>query len=243
MGAMNTSNQEITPEAKQAIIKWCLQSLLGMFGYALIIFLSAGTINWVWGWVLIGVLAAFLLAHPLILVPLNPDLLVERGKGIRTEGVKAWDRWVAPLAGGVMPVISWVVAGLDVRFGWTGPVALAWHIIGAIGLVVGLGLFLWALSSNAYFTEGVRIQDERGHTVAKSGPYRFVRHPGYSGAILSQLSTPLLLGSIWAVIPSIGSVVFYVLRTSLEDATLISELPGYLEFTRETRFRLLPGVW
>ena len=142
-----------------------------------------------------------------------------------------------------MPFISWILAGLDVRFSWTGPVGLAWHLIGMLGLATGLGIFLWALACNAYFTEGVRIQEERGHTVATGGPYRIVRHPGYSGAILSQLSTPLLLGSIWALIPSIGSVIFYVLRTSLEDATLISELPGYLEFTRETRFRLLPGVW
>jgi len=143
----------------------------------------------------------------------------------------------------VMPFISWILAGLDVRFGWTGPVGLAWHLIGMLGLATGLGIFLWALACNAYFSEGVRIQEECGHTVATGGPYRFVRHPGYSGAILSQLTTPLLLGSIWALIPSIGSVIFYVLRTSLEDDTLVSELPGYPEFTRETRFRLLPGVW
>ena len=243
MGESKRSKKEIAPEARQAIIKWCLQSFLGLIGYALIIFLSAGTISWIWGWVLISILGVFLLAHPLILVPLNPDLLVERGKGIRTEGVKAWDRWVAPLAGGVMPFISWILAGLDVRFGWTGPVGLAWHLIGMLGLVTGLGIFLWALASNAYFSEGVRIQEERGHPVAMGGPYRFVRHPGYSGAIFSQLSTPLLLGSIWAFVPSLGSAVFYILRTHLEDVTLIEELPGYLEFARETRFRLLPGVW
>jgi protein-S-isoprenylcysteine O-methyltransferase Ste14 len=237
------ANREITPEARQAIIKWCLQSLAGLIGYAVIIFISAGTINWIWGWVLIGLLAAFLLAHPIILVPRNPDLLVERGKGIRTEGVKTWDRWIAPIAAGVMPVLSWILAGLDVRFGWTGAIAVTWHILGMLGMAAGFGLFLWALACNAYFTEGVRIQEERGHTVASGGPYRFVRHPGYSGAILSQLSTPLLLGSIWALIPSIGSAIFYVLRTSLEDETLLSELPGYREFTQETRFRLLPGIW
>ena len=243
MSESKRSNNELTPEVRRAIIKWCLQAILGLIGYAVIIFLSAGTISWVWGWMLISILGVFLLAHPLILVPLNPDLLVERGKGIRTEGVKAWDRWVAPMAGGVMPFISWILAGLDVRFGWTGPVGLAWHLIGMLGLATGLGIFLWALACNAYFSEGVRIQEERGQTVATGGPYRFVRHPGYSGAILSQLTTPLLLGSIWALIPSIGSVIFYVLRTSLEDDTLVSELPGYPEFTRETRFRLLPGVW
>jgi protein-S-isoprenylcysteine O-methyltransferase Ste14 len=237
------TDREITAEVRQAIIKWCLQSLLGLIAYAVIIFLSAGTISWVWGWVLIGVLGAFLLAHPIILVPRNPDLLVERGKGIRVEGVKTWDRWVAPLAGGVMPLLSWIVAGLDVRFGWTGPVSLAWHLVGALGLAGGLAFFLWALASNAYFTEGVRIQEERGHRVAKGGPYRYIRHPGYSGAILSQLSTPLLLGSIWAVIPSIASAWFYMLRTSLEDATLRAELPGYEEYAQEIRYRLLPGVW
>jgi protein-S-isoprenylcysteine O-methyltransferase Ste14 len=243
MTERNNADKEIAPEVRQAIIKWCLQSVMGLIAYAVIIFLSAGTISWAWGWVLISLLGAFLLAHPLILVPRNPDLLVERGKGIRVEGVKDWDRWVAPLAGGVMPLISWIVAGLDVRFGWTGPVSLAWHLIGVMGLTAGLAFFLWALASNAYFIEGVRIQEEHGHRVVKGGPYRYIRHPGYSGAILSQLATPLLLGSIWAVIPSIASAWFYMLRTSLEDATLRAELPGYEEFALETRYRLLPGVW
>lgn len=234
---------ELTPEARQAIIMWCLQSFLGLIGYAVIIFLSAGAINWVWGWVLIVLLGAFLFAHPLILVPRNPDLLVERGKGLRAEGVKSWDRWISGFGAGVMPLLSWIISGLDYRFGWTGSTALAWHLLGLICSLLGYGLFLWAMAANAYFSEGVRIQEERGHTVATNGPYRFVRHPGYSGAILSQISTPLLLGSLWAVIPSVGSAVFYVIRTRLEDDTLIAELPGYPEYTRETRFRLLPGVW
>jgi protein-S-isoprenylcysteine O-methyltransferase Ste14 len=237
------SPENLNPEARQAIIKWCLQSFLGLVGYAAILFLSAGTIGWVWGWVLIVILGVFMLAHPLLLVPRNPDLLVERGKGLRAEGVKTWDRWISGLAAGVFPVLSWVISGLDYRFGWTGPIGVIWHIVGMAGSILGFGLFLWAMSSNAYFSEGVRIQEERGHTVATNGPYRFVRHPGYSGAILAQLATPLLLGSIWAVIPSLGSAILYILRTFLEDETLIEELPGYLDFTRETRYRLLPGVW
>jgi protein-S-isoprenylcysteine O-methyltransferase Ste14 len=234
---------QLTPEAKRAITKWCLQSFLGLIGYAVIIFLSAGAINWVWGWVLIVLLGAFLSAHPLILIPRNPDLLVERGKGLRAEGVKSWDRWISGLAAGVMPLLSWIVAGLDYRFGWTGSTTIWWHLLGLGFSLLGYGLFLWAMAANAFFSEGVRIQEERGHSVATAGPYRFVRHPGYSGAILAQLSTPLLLGSTWAAIPSFGSAFLYILRTRLEDDTLIAELPGYLEYTRETRFRLLPGVW
>jgi protein-S-isoprenylcysteine O-methyltransferase Ste14 len=235
--------QKITPEDRRAIIKWIWQSMLGLLAYGVIIFLAAGTLDWVWGWVLLGLLAAFMAAHPLILVPLNPELLVERGKGLRAEGVKPWDRWISAFAAGLMPIISWVLAGLDLRFGWTGSISLTYHLVGLLGSILGYGLFLWAMASNAYFSEGVRIQEERGHTVATAGPYRFVRHPGYSGAILSQLSTPFLLGSIWALIPSLVSAILYVVRTFLEDRTLVMELPGYEHYTRRTRYRLLPRVW
>jgi protein-S-isoprenylcysteine O-methyltransferase Ste14 len=234
---------EITPEARRAIIKWIVQASAGIVAYGILLFLAAGRLDWLWGWVLLALLAAFLIAHPLILVPINPDLMVERGKGLRDEGVKRWDRWIASLAAGVMPMASWIVAGLDVRFGWTGSVPLGYHLAGALGMALGFCLFLWAMASNAFFAEGVRIQEERGHTVATEGPYRYVRHPGYSGAIMGQLSTPLLLGSLWAIIPSILSAGFYVLRTYLEDRTLNLELPGYSDYIEQTKYRLLPWVW
>jgi protein-S-isoprenylcysteine O-methyltransferase Ste14 len=235
--------KDMTPEMRRAILKWIVQASAGVVVFGVILFLAAGRLDWVWGWVFLGLLAAFLIAHPLILVTINPELLVERGKGLRDKGVKRWDRWIASLAAGVMPLASWIVAGLDVRFGWTGPIPLAYHLAGALGMALGFSLFLWAMASNAYFSEGVRIQEERGHEVATKGPYRYVRHPGYNGAILAQLSTPLLLGSYWAVIPSILSVVFYIVRTYFEDKTLILELPGYNDYVQQTRYRLLPGVW
>jgi protein-S-isoprenylcysteine O-methyltransferase Ste14 len=110
-------------------------------------------------------------------------------------------------------------------------------------MVLGYALFLWAMASNAFFAEGVRIQQERGHTVAAGGPYRYVRHPGYVGAILSQAATPFLLGSAWALIPSVASAALYVVRTYLEDQALRQELPGYEAYAQRTRYRLLPGVW
>jgi protein-S-isoprenylcysteine O-methyltransferase Ste14 len=142
-----------------------------------------------------------------------------------------------------MPLASWVVAALDLRWGWTGSVALSLHLAGLVVNMLGLGLFLWAMVSNAFFAEGVRIQEERGHSVATGGPYRCVRHPGYVGAILAQLATPFLLGSWWALLPSAASAALYVLRTALEDKTLHAELPGYAEYSSSTRYRLLPGVW
>jgi protein-S-isoprenylcysteine O-methyltransferase Ste14 len=234
---------EVSSETRRAIVKWIIQAALGLPAYGLLLFLAAGRLDWVWGWVLLAVLAAVLAAHPLILVPINPALLAEREKGLTDKAVKAWDRWIAGLAAGLFPIVSWVVAGLAVRFGWTEPAPLACHVGGLVAMVLGFGLFLWAMASNAFFAEGVRVQRERGHTVATGGPYRYVRHPGYTGAILSQVATPFLLGSPWALVPTIASAALYVVRTYLEDKTLREELPGYEEYTRQTRYRLLPGVW
>jgi protein-S-isoprenylcysteine O-methyltransferase Ste14 len=235
--------RDMTPEVRRAIRQWIVQAAFGPVGYGLLLFLTAGRLDWVWGWVLLGVATAVLAAHPLILIPINPELLAEREKGLWAEGVKGWDKWIAALAAGVLPVSSWVVAGLDVRFHWTGPTPLALHVGGLLVHVLGYGLFLWAMASNAFFSEGVRIQTERDHAVATGGPYQYVRHPGYVGAILAQLATPFLLGSPWALIPSVASAALYVARTYLEDRTLLAELPGYGEYARQTRYRLLPGVW
>ncbi|MGB2895450.1 MAG: isoprenylcysteine carboxylmethyltransferase family protein [Anaerolineales bacterium] len=235
--------QEISPEDRKTILKWCIQSAGGLVGYAAIIFLAAGRLDWLWGWVFIGLTAIFLASHVVLLVPINPDLLVERAGGLRQEGGKRWDRWVAMLSGGVFPIASWYVAGLDLRFAWSSPKPLAVHLLGTGMLVLGWTLFMWAMVSNAYFSEVVRIQEDRGHQVATDGPYRFVRHPGYIGAILSFLGSPLLLGSYWAFIPTVIGVGGYVLRTALEDRTLQRELEGYRAYTEQVRYRLVPGVW
>jgi len=235
--------QEISQEDRKTILKWCIQSAGGLVGYAAILFLAAGTWDWVWGWVFIGLMGIFLASHVVLLVPINPDLLVERAGGLRQEGGKRWDRWLAALAGGVFPIASWYVAGLDLRFAWSSPKPLAVHLIGMGLVALGYALFMWAMVSNAYFSEVVRIQEDRGHEVATDGPYRFVRHPGYSGAILSFLGTPLLLGSWWAFIPTAIGIGGYVLRTALEDKTLQLELEGYDAYVEQVRYRLIPGVW
>ena len=243
MNQTTSTKPKMSPETRREIIKWIVQAAVGWVGYGLILFVAAGTIEWLWGWLLLIVLGIFLAAHPIILIPINPDLLVEREKGLRAKGVKSWDRWIAALAGGVFPLVAWIVAGLDFRFGWTESLPLAIHLGGLLMMALGFALFLWAMASNAFFAEGVRIQTERGHTVATNGPYRYVRHPGYSGAMLAMVASPLLLGSPWAMIPAILSAAFYVVRTYLEDRLLNAELPGYEEYARRTRYRLVPGIW
>ena len=229
-------------EVRRGIVKWIAQAAVGVVGYAAVIFISAGTLHWVWGWALVIVLAVVLIAHPLILIPINPQLLAERQRGMRDEGVKMWDQRITMLSGGLMFLV-WIVAGLDYRWGWSPPLPAAVHLAGLLFVVVGYGLFLWAMASNAFFSEGVRIQTERGHTVARNGPYRFVRHPGYVGVIVVHTATPFLLGSLWALIPGLLLAGLFVLRTHLEDKTLTAELPGYEAYRQETPYRLLPGLW
>jgi protein-S-isoprenylcysteine O-methyltransferase Ste14 len=243
MNKSTSTRNAIAPQERHEIIKWIVQAALGLVGYGLLLFLSAGKLDWVWGWVLLVVLAAFLAAHPLILIPISPALLVERERGLRDPRVKSWDRWIATLGGGVFPLVSWVVAGLNLRFGWASTLPLATHLGGLLATILGFALFLWAMASNAFFAEGVRIQTERGHVVATDGPYSYVRHPGYAGAILSVLATPFLLGSLWAAIPSLVAALLYVARTWLEDKSLMDELPGYKAYAERTRSRLIPGIW
>jgi len=136
-----------------------------------------------------------------------------------------------------------LVAGLDARFGWTHALGVTWHVAGAVALAVGFGLTVWAMRANAYFSTVVRIQSERGHTVCRHGPYRYVRHPGYVGYALQSLAIPFLLGSWWALLPAFAAIVAMVIRTALEDRMLQAELPGYREYAREVRCRLVPGIW
>ena len=106
-----------------------------------------------------------------------------------------------------------------------------------------MGLTTSAMAVNNYFSLVVRIQKGRGHTVVTGGPYRTMRHPGYVGGILFQLGTPFLLGTLWALIPAGLAALLLVVRTALEDRTLLNELDGYREYAQQTRCRLLPGVW
>ena len=234
----NLSTDEQLAQAR----KWIVQSSLGIVAYAALIFLAAGRLDWIWGWVWVVLIAAFVAGHPILLIPRDPALLAERSMGFRAPGVKRWDKWLMSAAGIAM-MGTWVVPGLDFRYGWTSPFPLAIHLLSLLVVAAGYGLFLWALGSNPFFSEGVRLQTERGHFVARSGPYRFVRHPGYLGAILADLATPLLLGSITGLIPALLFAALYTFRTALEDRTLQDELEGYIEFSKETPYRLVPGIW
>ncbi len=235
--------QSATPETRRAVRSWVVQSAASLIICAILLFALAGRVDWLWGWAWWLMLTAFMAAHVVILVPINPDLLAEREKGLADPRIKPWDRWLASVAGGILAMIVMVIAALNQRFRWAKPLPTVIQYGGVILAVAGYALFLWAMASNAYFAEGVRIQSDRGHSVAQGGPYRWVRHPGYLGSILSLLGAPLVLGALGAMVPSAIGAALFVLRTHLEDQTLQKELEGYAAYALRVPYRLVPGLW
>jgi protein-S-isoprenylcysteine O-methyltransferase Ste14 len=158
------------------------------------------------------------------------------------KGAKTWDRAIVSLLR-LAELARYILAGLDQRYGWTGDFPLAAQMAAIVVCVLGSGLFMWAMSSNTFFSQIVRIQADRGHAVAASGPYRYVRHPGYVGMILFEFGISTLLASWWAIIAGGLCAILLIVRTALEDRTLQAELTGYVDYARQVRYRLLPGIW
>jgi protein-S-isoprenylcysteine O-methyltransferase Ste14 len=136
-----------------------------------------------------------------------------------------------------------VLAGFDQRWNLTPPLPLWVRLTGALAFGVGYAIVLWAMYRNPFFSQVVRIQSERGHMAVTSGPYRFVRHPGYLGMTTSLLGAVLLLDTLWGLVCFLLYLGLIVTRTALEDRTLRAELPGYSEYVMHTKYRLIPGLW
>ncbi len=172
----------------------------------------------------------------------HPDLIAERARSLQHEDAKEWDKKLAPLFS-LASILIMVVAGFDQLYGWSPAFSRTAKILALILILAGYAFSSYALIENRFFSGVVRIQTERGHKVVSSGPYRWVRHPGYTGGLLASLATPILLDSSWAMLPAIFLTIVLVKRTDLEDKTLHNELEGYREYARRVRFRLIPGVW
>jgi len=209
----------------------------------LIPFIAAGTFDWWQGWVLYAVVMISGVGSRIILFRKNPSLIAERARFTSAANIKGWDKWIVTIIAILGPLVVYSVAGLDKRYGWSPAVGSVWALIGILLLIVGTAFSTWAMVVNAYFSSVVRIQTDRNHTVVSSGPYRIVRHPGYSGGAVAWVGIPLVFGTLWAFIPAGIVIALYIARTALEDRTLQAELPGYTAYAEQTRYRLLPGVW
>jgi protein-S-isoprenylcysteine O-methyltransferase Ste14 len=213
-----------------------LRTALFLVGAGFLLFASAGTFRIPAFWVYLAILAAVFVVS---FVMLDPDLLHER---MRPGG--------KPLPFGVMLAtlvfsLHWVVAGLDRgRFHWSDTVPRFLEVASFFVFTAAQVLAFWAMYVNRFFSSIVRIQSDRGQSVVTTGPYAFVRHPGYAAGLLLILASGLALGSYLAAAFVIATNVPFIMhRLVLEDRVLQTQLPGYADYARRVRWRLLPGVW
>ena len=209
----------------------------------LVLLLCGGDFGWWQAWVYSLLIVAAGPGGRIWAERRHPGLMAERQNMEKAQSAKAWDKVLAPLMALSVSYPLVIVAGLDHRFGWS-PVFPLWLIVpGFLLISLGYAFAAWALAENRFFSSVVRIQTDRGHAVCDSGPYRIVRHPGYAGNMLALPGMVLAFSSMWTLIPVAVALIIAVIRTALEDQTLQDELPGYLDYARRVRYRLIPGIY
>jgi protein-S-isoprenylcysteine O-methyltransferase Ste14 len=241
MGPNPVANQPLDKKIGR-LLKRLAQVLIAVAALTAMLFLSSWRFDWVMAWVYVGTFAVVLTAMTVYQELGNPELMEERSEFKPREGVQTWDVILSAVVR-VSLLGSYVVAGLDMRFGWKPEIPLAVQIAAfALGLLGG-GLIAWAMAANRHAAVYARIQKERGHAVATTGPYRFVRHPFYVGVITFSLVMPVALGSLWALATGGLAALLFIVKTAAEDRMLREGLEGYREYAQRVRYRLVPGVW
>lgn len=234
-GGSGTSRVSIRPAVRVAL---SLVAILGVL--AVLLFAPAGRWDWVEAWAFLVCYGSFLVVYIVRALLKDPGQLHERGRIARNTPL--WDR-VIMAAYTLFLLMTVVVSGLDAgRFRWSS-VPIAAKATAWLGLAIAGSLIFWASATNTYLSRMARIQNDRGHVVISSGPYRYVRHPMYLGIVLLFLCVPVALGSLWALIPGSTIGLLSVIRTSKEDQMLRQELGGYEDYMRRVRFRIMPWVW
>jgi len=223
------------------IARLLLQNVLWTVGLGAVLFWPAGTLHWPAAWLYLATTAVLGLAGGLWFAKVDPALLEERMRPMMQKGQPAADKQFM-LVFGFAALIWFIVIGLDRR--WHGSdVPMALQALGYGLLLAAMALITWVARENSFAAPVVKVQAERGHRVIDPGPYAVVRHPMYSGAVLSFAAIALLLGSWWGLILSPVFFVLFSVRARLEERALASGLPGYADYLARVRYRLVPGVW
>jgi len=238
MSQENTSTP-LTPN--QAALRMLGSFLAALLLSAVLIFGGAGRLDWTLGWIFVTAWIVPKLVFLVLLRWRDPALLVERAT--KHKNAQPYERIILPLYF-VFAFGTFIVGSLDGgRFRWSGELPIALIVAAYIIYLLGNSLAGWTINSNPFFSAESRLQTDRAQKVASTGPYRFVRHPAYSAAFLLWITTGLMLESWWAVIPGLLAGLMMIIRTVYEDRMLNAELPGYVEYARQIRYRLIPGIW
>jgi protein-S-isoprenylcysteine O-methyltransferase Ste14 len=211
-------------------------------GTGALLFIAAGTLRWPAGWLFLIEMYGSGLAIGIALAKRDPALLAERLAPIVQRGQESWDRFATATA--LVLFIGWILLmGADaVRFGYS-HVPFWARFPGAAGLLLAMYIVHLAFQANTFAAPVVKIQRERGHKVITAGPYRYVRHPMYAGAMILFLSTPLLLGSWYGLAMAPVLIALLAIRALMEERTLSDKLDGYAAYATRVRYRLIPLIW
>ena len=208
----------------------------GLLIVGLLIFLPAGTLSYSYGWLLIGLLFGPMLIAGFVMLAKTPKFLKKRLDAKEKQGTQ---KGVVAVAG-LMFIAGFVVAGLDFRFGWS--TVPTWAVITAsILFLVAYALYAEVMRENAYLSRTIKV--EEGQTVVDTGMYGVVRHPMYAVTILLFLMIPLVLGSWYALIAFAFYPAIIIVRLKDEEDLLTRELPGYAEYKKKVKYRIIPFVW
>ena len=239
MSAKMVSEEKAKTESPRQWVRSVLVYLL----IPAILLICGGDLGWWQAWIYSLLIVVAGIGGRIWAEQRHPGLLAERQNLENIQNAKAWDKVLAPLMAVsiVFPMV--IVAGLDHRYTWSPEFSLWLILTGFILISLGYAFATWAFAENRFFSSVVRIQTERGHVVCDTGPYRFVRHPGYAGNILPLFGIVLALGSVWTLIPATVALIITVIRTVPEDQTLQEELPGYRDYARRVRYCLIPGIY
>ena len=232
---------EAIPSKTRLLVKLLAANIVSTLALGGLMVLAAGTWRWPQLWILGIEVTVLNLGVHLWLLNYNPALLAERLGSPRQPNQTSWDKVFVVFAVIGMP-IWFAVPGLDHRWGWsTVPVWI--QVVGAVLVAVSLLSMVLVFRANSFAAPVVKVQAERGHSIVDTGPYAYVRHPMYAGAIPFLMGMPLLLGSWYGLIGSVATVLALGFRAVGEERLLTQELDGYPEYAARVRYRLIPGVW
>ncbi|WP_455203978.1 isoprenylcysteine carboxylmethyltransferase family protein [Kaarinaea lacus] len=231
------------PQLQPSFKIW-LSLFVRMSLFAVALMWPAGTWRWWEAWVLVGLWTVFVVVATIFLTRHDPALLEERMKIVPLQqGQKIWDKFLLSLIFAV-GIGLYIVPGFDVvRYEWSEPIPVLAEVV-AMAIHLPCFLFLgWIMRENTYLSLVVKIDEQRGHQVITTGPYAIVRHPMYTAVIVLLFAVPVALGSRFGLIPAAVLTALLIVRTLYEDRTLYTELVGYPEYAKQTRYRLFPGIW
>lgn len=240
MEVVHNATPHFRPEEQRIVHKAIRRVTVGYVALSIMMFVLAGRIDWWQGWVVMPLLFGLTALAFQYLKRVNPEVILARSQS--HSGSEAWDQvWLAIFVPMVLAVFF--AAPLDTERLKLWPLSSNWFWWGLIGMIPGILLTVWAEAVNPFFEPTVRIQSDRGQHVISSGPYAYIRHPGYFAMLIFLPSLALMLGSGLSLWFALGSDLLLIVRTALEDQTLRRKLDGYAEYCLKVRYRLLPGIW